>query len=373
MRIAVIGHTFTIQMNQQVLCAIKSCYPELEVGVVTPARWRAKDWGSWFELQRGFGDLIYMPIPVFIFNGQGSGYLFDHFRLYAALKKFKPALVHIEQETYSLCAAQCVWVAKRLGAKITVCGYENLDRPLNAIMRLTRRFVVRNTHRMFTISNEGAALLRRYGYSRDIDVISQLGVNPKIFDRTLRLGKKSPVFTIGFLGRIVYEKGIDVLLKACSLLRGRSIKVIICGYGNMTQDYIKLSRDLGISDIVEFRSAVPHRDIPGVLAELDCLVLPSRSTPKWKEQVGHILLEAMAMAIPVVGSDSGGIPSTIARSDCIFPEDDHKKLAQILERIYLSPQLQEELSEYGYRRVLENFTHEKIAQGYVKGWKQVVP
>ena len=67
---------------------------------------------------------------------------------------------------------------------------------------------------------------------------------------------------------------------------------------------------------------MPSTEVPAVLRALDVLVLPSLTTPSWKEQFGRVLQEAMACAIPVVGSDSGEIPHVIGDAGLVTPEGD---------------------------------------------------
>jgi len=82
---------------------------------------------------------------------------------------------------------------------------------------------------------------------------------------------------------------------------------------------------------------------------------------KWKEQFGHVLIEAMAMEMPVIGSSSGAIPEVIGRSDLIFPEGDSKALAQLIERLISDEVFYEEIAHYGLDRVTSHYTHEAIA------------
>ncbi len=72
---------------------------------------------------------------------------------------------------------------------------------------------------------------------------------------------------------------------------------------------------LGIRDRVRFEGAVPPERVPGLLHQLDVLVLPSRTRANWTEQFGRILVEAMACEVAVVGSSSGEIPNVIGDPD----------------------------------------------------------
>jgi glycosyltransferase involved in cell wall biosynthesis len=108
------------------------------------------------------------------------------------------------------------------------------------------------------------------------------------------------------------------------------------------------------------------------LGQFDVLVLPSRSTAGWKEQFGHVLIEAMAMGIPVVGSDSGEIPNVIGRGDLVFGEGDAIALARILRRLVEDEEWREEVREYGLDRVERLYTHDRIAERLVVLWRKVL-
>jgi glycosyltransferase involved in cell wall biosynthesis len=120
---------------------------------------------------------------------------------------------------------------------------------------------------------------------------------------------------------------------------------------------------------VEFSAAVSADQMPACLAEADVLVLPSRTTPVWKEQFGRVLVEAMSCGTPVVGSDSGAIPEVIGDAGLIFAEGDAEALAACLRRLAQSPELRRELGERGRRRVAEHYTVERIARQTVELWR----
>ena len=83
---------------------------------------------------------------------------------------------------------------------------------------------------------------------------------------------------------------------------------------------------------VAVRSAVPHDAVSEVMSCIDLLVLPSRTTPRWKEQFGRVIIEALCCGVPVVGSDSGEIPVLLRRTGAgvIFREGDVPDLAEKL-------------------------------------------
>jgi glycosyltransferase involved in cell wall biosynthesis len=94
----------------------------------------------------------------------------------------------------------------------------------------------------------------------------------------------------------------------------------------------------------------------------DVLVLPARTTPHWKEQFGHVLIEAMACETPIIGSDSGEIPNVIGDAGLTFPEGDAEALVGAIRRLMRDEDLRRDLARRGRERVLQHYTHECIAQ-----------
>jgi Glycosyltransferase len=103
---------------------------------------------------------------------------------------------------------------------------------------------------------------------------------------------------------------------------------------------------------------------------MNTLVLPSETIDKfktltaagWKEQFGHVLIEAMACKVPVIGSDSGEIPHVIADTGLIFPEGNDQALQNSLKQLITQPELAKQLGEKGYQRAMTHYTNKALAQ-----------
>ena len=106
--------------------------------------------------------------------------------------------------------------------------------------------------------------------------------------------------------------------------------------------------------------------MPAFYQMLDVFVLPSRTMPNWKEQFGRVLIEAMACAVPVVGSSSGEIPQVIGAAGLVFPEGDLGALGGCLARLQAEPDERRRLGQAGRERVLAQFTMGEIAERTVK-------
>jgi glycosyltransferase involved in cell wall biosynthesis len=112
--------------------------------------------------------------------------------------------------------------------------------------------------------------------------------------------------------------------------------------------------------------------MPDVLRGLDVLAGPSLTTPRWKEQFGRMLVEAMACEVPVIGSDSGEIPRVIGDSGLIVPEGDVIALREAIRRLYHDRTLRARLAKAGRQRVLERFTQTAIAEQTAEAYRRVL-
>jgi glycosyltransferase involved in cell wall biosynthesis len=177
---------------------------------------------------------------------------------------------------------------------------------------------------------------------------------------------------IGYVGRLVEEKGVHILLQAAAGLDGDWVLKVV-GTGPYAASLQALCAQLGIAKRVVWAGVVPSAEIPRVLNELDVLVLPSLTRRNWKEQFGRILIEAMACEVPVVGSSSGEIPHLIADAGLIFPEGDVEALRDALSRLMQEPDLRLALGQKGRARVLAHYTQQQIAAETYTLYQRLVP
>jgi glycosyltransferase involved in cell wall biosynthesis len=136
-----------------------------------------------------------------------------------------------------------------------------------------------------------------------------------------------------FVGRVVAEKGPDVLLEAAASLAGQDVEILVVGsYGfDPKAPLSPYERDLrALADRspvpVQFLPFVPRSDLPALLAEADILVVPSR----WAEPSGLTVGEGMASGLAVIASDVGGIPEVLGDAGILVPPGDPRALAAAL-------------------------------------------
>ncbi len=196
----------------------------------------------------------------------------------------------------------------------------------------------------------------------------------KIFARSRHHAVAAPAssapFRIGYAGGLLPEKGVDLLLRACAGLRG-DWRLHLAGSGDEQDTLQSLAAELGVAGKVHWTGRLPSAQMPGFYRRLDALAVPSRTTPAWKEQFGRVLIEAMACAVPVIGSDSGEIPRVIGEAGLVFPEGDAEALRAHLQRLHDDPAERVRLAQAGRARVLERYTMARIAAETVAHYKEI--
>ncbi len=175
------------------------------------------------------------------------------------------------------------------------------------------------------------------------------------------LGLKTPV--VGYVGRLVPAKGMDILMGALKKLKG-DWSLLALGSGPSREALLRWADRHGWADRVKIL-LVKHDEMPRYLSAIDVLAAPSQTMPNWKEQFGRMVIEAFACRIPVVGSDSGEIPYVIGDSGLVVPEADVNGWAGALQRLLDNPAYREELADRGYTRCGEKYSTTRIAQHYV--------
>jgi glycosyltransferase involved in cell wall biosynthesis len=372
LRILFASHTYVIGINQGKLNAIsKNC--SVDVALLAPKQWKARGWGTTFALEKSYPSIKYYPASV-MGGGRGGGYIYSLNDVSYAIETFKPHLLQVEQEVFSLSAFQMALYAKSKNLPLVIFGWENMNRRLSFVRRQMCQFVLNTASLIITGNHDGKHIMREWGYKGPIEVIPQMGVDTHLFSPLLRQNHSVHEFCIGYMGRLIHHKGIDILFSAVRQLKqqGDRFKVVLCGSGKDEAQLRQCAKQEEIADLVIWVGRVPHADVAQEIAKFDILVLPSRTVDDWKEQFGHILIEAMSMGVPVIGSTCGEIPNVIGRDDLIFPEENSEALAAIIKRMIQKPDWHSEISHYGIERVNQRYSHECIAEALVQQWLTIL-
>jgi glycosyltransferase involved in cell wall biosynthesis len=301
----------------------------VQVSLITPDVYQGKHFSA-----SAFADMAptfeVFPVPIFLSKRQGT-FVYHYLALREALSTIRPDVLSHDQEIYTLGAGQIAAEASSRSIPLSMFVWENLARELSVPRRRLSKFVLNRCAGLIAGSSEAATVHRNLGFHGPIQVIPQIGV-PSV-DVSPVIGRRDPSqLQVMFGGRLVTEKGVDCLLRAISLLRKKNFPIhcTIAGDGPERSNLEQLVRSLNIFDAVTMAGSMTLPEVAGLLKRSDVLVLPSRRTKTWKEQLGHILLEAMAEATVTVGTRTGAIPEVIDSDSLLFDEDDHEGLARLL-------------------------------------------
>jgi glycosyltransferase involved in cell wall biosynthesis len=277
-----------------------------------------------------------------------------------------PDLIHVEEEPYALSAFQAARVARQWGSLFGFFTWENLLTDFGPLHNRLQSYVLSTANYALAGNRDAVDLLVRAGYPRQqIHIIPQYGVNPSLFKPMLvpRLRKKLGLgkFTVGYVGRLIPDKGLVSLVEAFAALGRKDSTLLFLGGGPMQGALEALTEKLGVAGRTRFVSSLPQEAVPEHINAMDVLVLPSLTGKRWKEQFGRVLIEAQACRVPVVGSSSGAIPEVIGRGGLVFPEGDAPALQAHLRRLGSSPALRRRLGSLGYQRTMHHYTNDHLA------------
>ncbi|MEE9274301.1 MAG: glycosyltransferase, partial [bacterium] len=331
MRVLVISHAYAAPINRQKLAALAR-RPGLEVSLLLPRRWReGAGAGARERLTESGREEGYSIFAGDVwFPGRVTGHFYRG-GLLRALREARPDVIHLEEEPWSVVAAQVLAAAgmRRPRPRLILFSFENLDLSLPWYYRAVERLALARAEVIIGAGEGARARLQRRGADPErLTVLPQFGLDPALF-RPPGPGERSGGFTVGFIGRMVRDKGVDVLLRALAALAGEW-RALLVGDGPARAECEALAASLGLGERVEFAGWRAHEEVPALLRRMDALALPARSMPTWTEQFGHVLIEAMSSGAVPVGSDSGEIPRVIGEEGLVFPEEDAEALAGAL-------------------------------------------
>jgi glycosyltransferase involved in cell wall biosynthesis len=367
MRVLIVSKILVVAAYRHKLEAI-AAQPEVEQLVaVTGAEWREPA-GRRVTFEPAASTNVYdLRVEPIWFNGSYHLFVWPH--LGRVLREVRPDLVHIDEEPYNLATAHATWLARRRGARTLFFTWQNLLRRYPPPFSLFERSVFEHSSFGIAGSAEALQVVRTKGYCGPGAVIPQFGVDPKLFSPSHSSPDGPP--TIGFIARLVEEKGIFVLLEALAELPGEW-RLHVIGSGPVESDAKRRAEQVGLARRIVWERGVASTLVPERLRSFALLVQPSLTRRHWKEQFGRTLMEAMACGVPVVGSNSGEIPNVIGEAGLVVPEADPRALRRAIERLLGDANLRCELAQRGRRRVLDCYTHARIAEQTVAAYQAAV-
>jgi glycosyltransferase involved in cell wall biosynthesis len=220
--------------------------------------------------------------------------------------------------------------------------------------------------------SEAEAVLRGHGFSAPRARIP-LFASETIFrpaapgekaDLRRRFGAPGACILLVYAGSLSRAKGVDLLLTALPKIPG--LYLLLAGNGELEKEAAALPSRCG-----RHLGALGTDRLRELYQSGDYVILPSRDTPAWKEQVGRVLLEGILCGCLGLGSDSGFIPELLGTPETVFPQGDADALEVLLRRLPL-PQAGR-LWENQRNRVRERFSAQSVARATADFFKGLTP
>jgi L-malate glycosyltransferase len=377
MKILVIGHSYlTIFAQESKYVAMKQLDPTLELCIVTPPEFHHTFKCYKHEVSPKLSSEEVIPLKTYL-NTSISTYFHTPIDFAKLIRKFNPDHIHIEEDPHSIIGIETVLLSRIFckRAKISFFIWDNLARkpkfPLNIIKKNLTNFSFQYTKLVVCGNTEGEKLLKQVkNYYGKSTVLPQVGLKVEDYESLpsekvlATLQKKSDEPLIGFIGRLVPEKGIILLIESLLKIQHVSWKLLIVGSGSL-KDEITLKWKPILKERLITLDAVSHQDVPDYLKCLDIFVLPSYSTPTWKEQFGLTLAQAMMAGVACIGSSSGAIPDVIGPGGLVFEEGNIESLTSNLLTLIESSKKRAEFGEKGKEFAYSKYTTTAVAQAYL--------
>lgn len=385
MKVLLISHTCQSRSEGQPK-AVELARLGVDLTVVVPRRW--KHYGAWRAAQSPIEDAGFHWKPMTVrlpWSGPAQSYLHFYPGLPALLLRMQPDVIDLWEEPWSLVSAQACWLRDRFcpAARIVSETEQNVDKQLVPPFEGFRKGVLHRADWVVGRSQQAIEIVRRKGYDGPARVVPN-AVDADLFDVPAPAARAQTraelgwgeAWVCGYVGRLVEEKGLHDFIAALAQIPASAHRAphraVLVGDGPLEAPLRAQIAELGLGERVQLLPARPARELATVMGALDALVLPSRTTARWKEQFGRVLIEAGACGVPVVGSDSGAIPDVVGEAGLIFPEGDATALAQKLEWLADHPDQARAMGARGRQIVEQKYTWARVAQQMAQIYREAM-
>ncbi|HTC24566.1 MAG TPA: glycosyltransferase family 4 protein [Gemmatimonadales bacterium] len=361
MRAIVVSHLYADAATRGKLRALAGL--GCTIGAVAPASWQPAPGVASQATEFGNdGAVRIFPVTV---RGAAPDLAWESAALKRALAEFRPDVVQVEEPASSAVAAAVLRAAGRLHFKVVIFSSDSLPSPLPFLGRVRRDRVLNRAAGAIGGNRLALALLSQ-GRSLQTMILPQTGVTPPLVAEP----PVRPGLAIGFIGRLVPERGLDLLFRAAVRLSD-SWTLHVAGTGPAQEELESLAEKLGIAARVTWHGALSRTALGALWPKLDCVALPSRTTPRWVESRGRTALEAMAHGLAVVVTASGALPEVVGAAGRVVPEEGVDQLSEALQEFARDVEGRRALGADARRRVLAEYTDAAVAERTLAFWRLV--
>ncbi len=382
MKLLIVGHSYAIAGAQGKFVTMKQLDKSLEIRLLTwrKSNYLSMDWSR--EIHPALSEEEVVSIKD-MFSKSHMTYILDPVFLTRLLRQFSPDHIHIEEDPHSLVGVETVLLARSFCRKATISFFiwDNLWRrpffPLNVLKKAFTKFSLSCCSLVVCGNKEAGQLLSKKGYHGPQQTLPQLGFNQEEYVTAARSELREQFIAdqegvlVGFLGRLVPEKGVILLLSALASLRHLPWKLLICGAGPLEKE-IQEDWQSFYGPRLILRRSVPRTEVVEYLKCLDIFVLPSYEINSWKEQFGMTLAQAMMAGVACIGSSSGSIPEVLGPGGLIFNEGNVKSLAVALETLLSSRSERETYGRKARQFAMQYYTDHKVSAAYLEAFSNLL-
>ena len=369
MRVLRIAHSSLTPALRHRERALATCYPNVNLRVVTTQRWLEAE----MMVDAEPDDLFPVSTSRTYLSKHIQAFAYDPRPIVKALREHQPHLIDLGHESYSVACAEvltlCHWFARDV--PIVMQTNQNIHHNYPPPFNWLERRAFRRVAAAYACSETVVEVLRAKGFDKPAPIIP-FGVNTEAFrPRPADSPRHDGPLTIGFVGRLLPGKGLQVLADALEKLKSEAWQLLIVGDGPEREAFEQRLVGSGLRDRAVFTGGISFEQVPEFFRKMDMLVLPTETTKRIREQFGRVLVEAMASGVPVIGSTCGAIPEVIGNAGLVFAEGDAGALAVALRQMLSDEGLRKRLVDAGNVQV-EQYSWEKVAEKTYELFRQVL-
>lgn len=317
--------------------------------------------GGWSALEAAGVDIIPLPVAHRAYRRE--------WRLYRdAFRRWKPEIVHCHGYRPDVLGG---WAASGLGlARVsTVHGFTGKDWKNRLYERLQVRALA-GFDAVIAVSRPLHDRLTAAGVpERKIHILPNALSGGTQLSRTearRELGLPDNTVVLGWVGRMSFEKGLDVLLAALPRLEDLPLSVSVIGEGPLRERLQHEAVRLGIGDRLRWHG--PVAEAARLYTAFDCFVLSSRT-----EGTPIALLEAMKAGVPIVTAAVGGVPDVLgAEEGMLVPAEDPEALAGAIRATLTDRAAARARANLAQRRVSRDFAADPWVERHAALYRQVL-
>lgn len=360
-KILAVGHSFVLAQNRDVLRYLQA-QGKCEITVLAPRFFHGDLRDIHMEEEPVGSPLKVVPIDCY---GTRSIHFFAYniFQIENILKKEKFDAIYLWEEAYIVSGFTLAHVFNKFKIPYFIYSCQNIFKKYPWPFSYLEHKVYSHAQRLFACGQGVKDVFLQKGFASDVvpffvslDRFKPMTEAAKTKSLS-ELGLSGEI-TVGFMGRLVEEKGLNIFTETLDRIASKNkCNIIVIGSGPL-ESKLKLWASTKKNTAI---LALKHHEVPSVLAVIDILLCPSQTKANWKEQFGRMIVEAFASGVAVLGSSSGEIPHVIEDAGVVLGEKQVSEWVRAVDDIIQNSEKRAACVERGLRRA-KIYSVESVAE-----------